>query len=415
MKNIFLINEEEKKRIITLHETATKKHYLSEQNFDLNDPLRLNQNSKENQVVSQGESGDPYQYMKWNDKVWYAKKSEGKNPKWVEAKTKDSINAIRSKIFNQQITPSIPNPEKKRKSETNPVKQDSVKSDKKVKKQQISKYNYSPRIDAELKYIIERDLDDKPFFIYDGKDNLLYFFNKSEFLTSPKLIDYTSVVDGGDVQKDAKPFTISDWCKVSKNKNGKFLLDKPYNCTDPDTKEKKLPTYGNLVALKQRFLSKGIYSINYLSQNKGYVGTGKNVFNLKDSEGNQVAAAIHGIPAGIPKRLTASKELESLLNREISSGRVPQEYLESTKQIANANQSYGCIGVPAKFIENPKVQTLAKEARVFVMGQSNKDFLVQNATEYFDKIGSQGDDKMDAIMIAQNMSDNDNNYNTAVA
>jgi hypothetical protein len=49
------------------------------------------------------------------------------------------------------------------------------------------------------------------------------------------------------------------------------------------------------------------------------------------------------------------------------------------------------------------------------MGQSNQDFLVQNATEYFDKIGSQGDNKMDAIMIAQNMSDNTNDDNTAVA
>ena len=31
MKNLFTINEEEKNRILNLHETATKRHYLSEQ------------------------------------------------------------------------------------------------------------------------------------------------------------------------------------------------------------------------------------------------------------------------------------------------------------------------------------------------------------------------------------------------
>jgi hypothetical protein len=37
MKNLFIINEEEKNRILNLHETATKNLYLSEQiitNFD---------------------------------------------------------------------------------------------------------------------------------------------------------------------------------------------------------------------------------------------------------------------------------------------------------------------------------------------------------------------------------------------
>ena len=35
MKNLFLINEEERNRILGMHETATKKHYLSEQSLDL--------------------------------------------------------------------------------------------------------------------------------------------------------------------------------------------------------------------------------------------------------------------------------------------------------------------------------------------------------------------------------------------
>jgi hypothetical protein len=49
MKNLFIINEEEKNRILNLHETATKNQYLSEQKNVFNDPLNLN--SKQNEVV----------------------------------------------------------------------------------------------------------------------------------------------------------------------------------------------------------------------------------------------------------------------------------------------------------------------------------------------------------------------------
>jgi len=101
MKNLFIINEEEKNRILNLHENATKRHYLSEQDYFSN---KLNSQNKQNQVVVQGEGTDPYQYMRWGDKVWYAKKSEGKNPKWVETKKGgNAANAIKTKIFN--LTP----------------------------------------------------------------------------------------------------------------------------------------------------------------------------------------------------------------------------------------------------------------------------------------------------------------------
>ena len=448
MKNLFIINEEEKNRILNLHETATKRHYLPEQgnkSFDITDPFNMRNTITPFDFtgISQGPAGDPYQYRFQGDKVYYAKKSEGTFPKWILVKNPKGIEAIKTKIFKSRNT-SVETPKKKTdtvKKDTvkkDTVKKDTVKTDsktsnKKVKKELISKYKYSPRIDAELKYVIDRDLDDKPFFIYDGKENLIYLFDmaKGNWFSPipPMLVDYTSVVDGADVQqKDAEPFTHQDWCKVS------GLDSTPSLCTNNKVKtfeacmaagKNKEPkfdsktqvcsygaSYGSLINIAKRFLPKGIYSVSHLGRDEGYVGSGKNKFSLKSSDG-AAAAAIHGIP-NLGPRLTASKDLELLLKKDISSGKVPQEYLEATKQIAKANQSFGCIGVPAKFIENPKVQKLAKGARVFVMGESNQDFLVQNSSEFFDKIGNQGDNKMDAIMIAQNMSDN-NNTNTAVA
>ena len=50
-----------------------------------------------------------------------------------------------------------------------------------------SSYKISPRIDGELTYIKFRKLDDKPFFIYDPKSNLIYlykFYIKFLYLSS---------------------------------------------------------------------------------------------------------------------------------------------------------------------------------------------------------------------------------------
>ena len=94
MENIFLLNDEEKNRILNLHETATKNLYLIEQNNSLNILP-----STQNQTIVQGSNGDPYQYMRWGGKVYYAKKSEGKTPNWVEVKNPKGIGAINSKIF----------------------------------------------------------------------------------------------------------------------------------------------------------------------------------------------------------------------------------------------------------------------------------------------------------------------------
>jgi hypothetical protein len=72
MKNLFELSTDEKKRIITLHEGATKRLYLVEQ-----------------QVIQGGEN-DPYQYKKTGDKVEYAPKGTENwkvqtNPKGVQA------------------------------------------------------------------------------------------------------------------------------------------------------------------------------------------------------------------------------------------------------------------------------------------------------------------------------------------
>jgi hypothetical protein len=247
-------------------------------------------------------------------------------------------------------------------------------------------YKYSPRIDAEVQHIKNRKMDDTPFLVYDPKDNLIYLFN-----TGGVYVTKSQVVDGADAQKglsDAKVFSLQDWCKVSN------LESTPHLCTDPSDKKKKNPYYGPIASLSSRFLPKGIYTINGLQYNEGYTGGAKggakNTFRLQPIklEGTITAAAkqgltsaIHGIP-GEEGRLKASKELETLLKTDVNGGKVPPQYLDNVKAILNANKSYGCVGVPASFIDNPKVQSIVTanvgKIKVFAMGEDSQDFLVKN-------------------------------------
>ena len=112
MNNLFLINEDERKRILGMHETATKKHYLSEQ-----PTLDLGQNQVDAQpqvgpqnlqdttgtIIKQGIGGDPYVYGKLGNDYYYAKASDGDNPNWVLATNQGAINSIKSKIYNETV------------------------------------------------------------------------------------------------------------------------------------------------------------------------------------------------------------------------------------------------------------------------------------------------------------------------
>jgi hypothetical protein len=347
------------------------KQVLSEQSGPINAP---------GSEIIQGVGKDPYEYKR--ERGYYFTRKKGTN-KWILTRGNVS-NAIATKIFKDK---SLSNDNKKIKN----------KNKSKVQKQS---YTYSPRIDAELEYIKDRlpwwkkllGVGAKnPFFIYDPKYNLLFLFN-SDF----SLIKSTSVVDGKDAQKDVQPFHAEDWCKASN------LDIQPYICTNKGSKQKQFPSYASLNNIAVKFIPKGIYTINALAKNSGYSGKGKNVYSLKDASGKQMSAAIHGIPK-MEKRLIASKNLESLLQSEKNNNRVPQEYMDAVDTIiSSANMSYGCIGIPASFVEDPNVINAVKVGvPVYVMGENNKGYLVQNSSEYFDELNGDGESCVNPIMLAQ--------------
>ena len=145
MKNLFIINEEEKNRILNLHESATKRHYLSEQPMlDLGQPSQpeigpqLLQNTS-GTMVKQGVPPDPYVYAKMGDNYYYSKDNNTDNPNWTLAVKEKAINAIKSKIFNQEmpVNKTIIPPKKeddKKKTIIPPKKEDGKKKEDDKKK-----------------------------------------------------------------------------------------------------------------------------------------------------------------------------------------------------------------------------------------------------------------------------------------
>jgi len=183
MKKLYFLNEEEKNRILNLHESATKRQYLSEQNNFFNDQLKTQ--NKQNQVVVQGQGNDPYQYMKWGDKVWYAKKSEGKYPKWVEGKNADSIKAIKTKIYN--LNPTVAQPKLRPTKTTKTANSESLK--KKIGE-------FSTRTQKQLKSMQSKEQLKNDSFIIVNKSAAMaslfgpnYKFITNSFITSGKVKD----------------------------------------------------------------------------------------------------------------------------------------------------------------------------------------------------------------------------------
>ena len=157
MENLFLINEEEKNRILNLHESATKRHYLSEQPMlDLGQPSQpeigpqLLQNTS-GTMVKQGIPPDPYVYAKMGNNYYYSKDTDTDTPNWTLAVKEKAINAIKSKIFNQEIpvnkTIIPPKKEDDKKKTIIPKKEDDKKKTNVVLSKKISP-TFKSKLDA---------------------------------------------------------------------------------------------------------------------------------------------------------------------------------------------------------------------------------------------------------------------------
>jgi hypothetical protein len=424
MKNLFLINEEEKNRILNLHETATKRHYLSEQ-------------------VKQGQPGDPYEY-KLEDGIYYFKNTEKGETGWTKA-NKNQSDAIKTKIFGGKTdnTTQTKNDKSTKTQKVSPFKSidwgnhfrlwvnqnlPSVANKFKLSKKGphdnkniIDTWNYdlplkggktmklgeyyklknpdlelkskiesgyfpvptkiegSDRINKELLYISKRkEYSGKPFFIADPLHNLVLAFDEKH-----KLIDYSQSVAGADKQPD-EVFTYEDWCLSSNLKYDKFkkrcVGEEVASVVDSNNAQSKKPNYGILEKISKRSQKEGIYQVSSTRYESGYQGKKgvDNIFYLKTNDGIQVPTAIHSL-VNSPNRVTADKELSDFLQKEKQFGKIPKEYIDTVEKLTSKyDLSSGCFNVDPKFANNSEVIRIAKnKAFVFIMSERKENYLVQ--------------------------------------
>jgi hypothetical protein len=346
MNDLFLINEEEKNRILGMHETATNRHYLSEQTFD---PVSLNLQSN---VVIQGQGSDPYQYMKWGDKVWYAKKSEGKNPKWIEAKDQNAIDAINNKIFktnggNLNKPSTIPN----KTTVTSPKTKQKVES--------LSKKigNIDDRILLQLTQLKKNNtLNGSPFIIvnkisaiaslFDGnynfilKSSITSGYTKDKGIGAQPLKKYKNWLDISMKFYKENPthvdsIKIKDWV----NKNPSYL--NPDGTINFEKNKENISgtfpfSYEAPKKLKLNFTPPGVFEIGKGHAVPGYAaGESTNAFPLVDPDTQEkITAAIHGY---------ATKNRGDLITK------ADKEDVNASKDYTRAGS--GCVNVSVDFVK----------------------------------------------------------------
>ena len=404
MKNLFTINEEEKNRILNLHESATKRHYLSEQVVS---PIIVTDHDK------------AYDYKFENGKYYFKGKENTKYsekyPDWKEAKSEISINAIKQVINNKTVpVKKTETPIKKtetpiKKTET-PIKKDdkqsqnfcpAIPSYNNVNLIKLSQYqkvggelisNGVPvRSACEISYVgIRPKFSNRNFFVIDTRDNNIYLFNKKgDFVAK----SYT--IDGLNAQsQDAKSIAKALWSwDEYANAAGFKWDDKSQQYKDKTGSGKKYDTelvYSYINKNKSRFFPKGIYAIDSLKTDEDYVGGDNNIFNVTTLDGKSLANAIHGF-YNEPPRVIAMQQLKKAMGKSASptSEDIPDSFIKTVEQYLNTskfNKSYGCINLPEDFLKIAR--PYAVNALVFIIGETEDNYLVQN-DKFFKAMGSE--------------------------
>jgi hypothetical protein len=366
MKNLFIINEEEKNRILNLHETATKRHYLSEQ-------------------VIKGMPGDPYEYKLENGVYSFRNVKKGET-QWTTANANQS-SIIKTKIFKDSKTKNIINKgskidlkNKEFFTQTKDTTGDTMRSFNQrnnkmietAKKSielmgKISDKTYKQLVSMMTKGTLKKDT-----FIVVNKDNAI----ASLFGPNYKFIGKSSITSGQ--IKDTKSFNIDDktyenwfnrsleffkknpshkdsvkiknWLNTVKKNTNIIKNDGSINYEDyiRENKNKKIGKFPfSYESTKQAGLNVtpgGVFSLGSGFTEKTFeAGDTTNVFPLVDVKtGKRIAPAIHGF-AGSKK----GQDIKKFDSQDVN------------KNKDESRSGYGCVNVDGNFIKlinkyNPK-------------------------------------------------------------
>lgn len=242
---------------------------------------------------------------------------------------------------------------------------------------------------CEISYVsIRPKFSSKNFFVVDTRDNNIYLFNKEG-----KFVAKSYTIDGYNAQsQEAKKMAEALWSWGDYVTAAGFKYDKKEGkFKDMSGKNKSYNNdliYDYIDKNKSRFFPKGIYSIDRLKTDEGYVGGDNNVFNITTLDGKSLANAIHGFYNEAP-RVRAMQELKKSMGKSSSptSMSIPNSFIKMVEQYIGTskfNKSYGCINLPEDFLKIAKPYAVG--ALVFVIGETNNNYLVQS-DKFYDNMG----------------------------
>lgn len=217
--------------------------------------------------------------------------------------------------------------------------------------------------------------DTKNIFIIDSPNKRIFLFSAKDRSGARKLIASDIIQDGKNKQKN-------DVNSIAKSFEGYGLTFRRLQAElkrDPTSDE----VWKSFDVNKVRFLPAGVYQGGRTSSSKSDAGEGNNQLWLKNWLGNEIGQAIHGYYLGdnrvgfmqkalsIVKNPNDAKQIESFSNELKNSG-------------LKMDFSYGCINVPERFTKY--LEQYGPNSFVFNIAEDNKNYLVQNTENFFEKM-----------------------------
>jgi|LakMenE18May11ns_1017448.scaffolds.fasta_scaffold9952387_6 hypothetical protein len=160
--------------------------------------------------------------------------------------------------------------------------------------------------------------------------------------------------------------------------NGKGYVDQ----TSQNRKYNHDYVYDWIDRNNKRFTSPGVYDMGTITSDASYAGKINNIKHLVQNN-KQYTQAIHGYYLEQPRTLVLQKAKKFL--GDVKNPEAKKEFINAVSTGGlNLDLSYGCINLTTEFLNI--LQKYWDKAKVFVLSESNENYLVDNSKNYFDKM-----------------------------
>lgn len=239
------------------------------------------------------------------------------------------------------------------------------------------------RMSCEVALICLRPIENrKNVIIIDTKTQFIYLFGPQG-----KFIAKDAIVSGGDKQSTDPSVlakSINDWNSLVEKTGFKLVNNKYVDYSGKNRVYSPDVVYQYLKKNNMRYTVPGIYNLGQTGSEKHYAGGNQNLKNLVNSDGKIMANAIHGYMLSDKKRGIALKKAKKYLG-DITNPDAKKEFLDAVSLgDLNLDLSNGCINISLEFLNTLKQYW--DNAVVFVMSESETNYLVTNPVNYFNKV-----------------------------